>query len=98
LDLPAVPVTRCLGIISDIEMFEGLILTEGKITIVVCFASQKPQDLSYEHFLFQNESKNSVMIYSGISKVCEFYVNDWTEPNQEIGIFIEGLLGESAPA
>lgn len=63
-------------------MFEGLVLAEGKITVVVCFIAEKPQNLPYQHFLYQNESKNSVMVYSGTAKVCEFYVNDWSEPNR----------------
>lgn len=34
------------------------------------------------------------MVYSGTAKVCEFYVNDWTDPNPEVGVFIQGLTGE----
>lgn len=33
------------------------------------------------------------MVYSGTAKVCEFYVNDWADPNPEVGVFIQGLTG-----
>jgi hypothetical protein len=35
------------------------------------------------------------MVYSGLAKVCEFYISDWMDPNPEVGHFIEGLAGES---
>ena len=34
------------------------------------------------------------MVYSGTAKVCEFFVNDWNDPNPEVGTFIQGLTGE----
>ena len=33
------------------------------------------------------------MVYSGTVKVCEFYVSDWTDPNPEVAVFIQGLTG-----
>lgn len=45
--------------------------------------------------MYHNESKNSVTVYSGASKVCEFFVNDWTDPNPEVGTFVQGLTGET---
>ena len=65
------------------------------MTVVTCFTKVKPPaELAFEYYLFQNESKNSVIVYSGLAKVCEFYVNDWMDPNPEVGNFIQGLTGE----
>ena len=88
--------TNCLGIINDLELFEELVLPEDKVTVVTCFTKVKPAELAFEYYLYQNEQKNSVMVYSGMAKVCEFYINDWVDPSPEVGNFIEGLTGESS--
>ena len=62
---------------------------------MTCFTKVKPPtELAFEYYLFQNESKNSVIVYSRLAKVCEFYVNDWMDPNPEVGNFIQGLTEE----
>jgi len=53
--------------------------------------------MAFEYYLYQNELKNSVIIYSGLAKVCEFYIKDWTDLNPEVGHFIEGLMGDQMP-
>jgi hypothetical protein len=71
-----------------------MFLVEGKVTVVASFTKIKPSnEISFDYYLYQNELKNSVTVFSGKGKVCEFYVNDWNEPNPEIGVFIQGLLG-----
>lgn len=92
LDIPVYPLTQCMGIISDLEMFEELVLPENKTVVVACFTKVKPLiELEFEYYLYQNESKNSVLVYSGTTRVCEFYIGDWTELNPEVTHFIEGL-------
>ena len=42
LDIPERYSTKCVGIISDLEMFEELMLGESGITVVACFTKVKP--------------------------------------------------------
>jgi hypothetical protein len=70
-------------------------LPEDKITVVACYTKVKPaSELAFEYYLYQNDTKNSVVVYSGPAKVCEFYISDWVDPNPEVGNFIQGLTGE----
>lgn len=87
---------RCLGVVHDLELFEELVLPEDKISVVACWTKVKPPgEMPFEYYVYQNELKNSVMVYSGLAKVCEFYIKDWTDLNPEVSHFIEGLMGES---
>ena len=96
--MPEYNSTNCMGIINDFELFEQLVLPDDKVTVVACFTKNKPAELAFEYYLYQNEQKNSVMVFSGLSKVCEFYINDWVDPSPEVGNFIEGLTGENSNA
>lgn len=83
---------------GDLELFEEMLLADGKVTAVACFTKVKPPlDTPYDYYLFQHDSKNSLLVYSGTTKVCEFYVTDWNDPNPEIAVFIQALTGDQPP-
>ena len=85
--------------VKDLELFEELMLAEGAVSVVTCYTRSKPpSETPYPHYLHQHESKDSVIVYSGLSKVCEFYVPHWHQPNPEIAVFIQGMLGMSTPS
>jgi hypothetical protein len=52
--------------------------------------------MQYDYYLYSNDKKNSLIVYSGHGKVCEFYVSNWERPNPEISVFIQGITGENA--
>lgn len=64
------------------------------MTVVACCTKDRPSETSYDYYLFPNDSKNSLIVYSGAGRVCEFYVADWRNPNPEVSIFIQGIAGE----
>lgn len=69
---------------------------EDRITVVASFVKTKPPpDTPYEYYLFQNDLKNSVLVYTGTAKACEFYVSDWSRPNPEAALFISTLIKDS---
>jgi hypothetical protein len=52
-------------------LFEELFLVEDRITVVASFIKTKPSpDIPYEYYLFQNDLKNSVLVYTGTAKAC----------------------------
>jgi hypothetical protein len=61
------------------------------VTVVACCTKDRPEETLYTYYVFPNESKNSLIVYSGTGKVCEFYVSDWRHPNPEINVFIQGM-------
>ena len=57
-------------------------LAEGVISVVACYTRTRPSaETPYPHYLHQNDSRDSVIVYSGLNKVCEFYVPSWSQPN-----------------
>lgn len=65
------------------------------VIVACCVKNNPPSDTPYQYYLYNNEQKESVIVYLGVKKVCEFFLADWNEPNPEIGVFIEGLIRES---
>ena len=95
INLPTAFPSRCLGTIADLELFEELCLADDKITVVASYTKVKPVDTIYDYYLYPNDNKNSLIVYSGHGKVCEFYVSDWEHPNREIYVCMQGMAGES---
>lgn len=63
------------------------------MTIVLCFIKEKPRSFMFPYYLYHT-AKNSVMIYMGRQRICEFFVESMNEIPKQVTKFIRSSLGD----
>ena len=70
--------TGFLGFISDLELFQELLLEEKKLAIVICCSNKSKSDIKISYNYYVAEQKvESALIYYDRRKLAQLYIEDW---------------------
>lgn len=76
--------------IGDLELFEDMFLEENQATIVFCFVKEKPKNFTYPYYLYHT-SRNSAIVYYGLNRICEFFIESMSQIPKSIETFVGSL-------